>query len=185
MGVASIFTQGQRQFETVRDVVFAGHYEKDGRLECLEALAGKHRLNLFGGGWNRASISEQSTLRSSLPVHVLLGSEYRLALSGAKIALCFLSTLNKDTYTRRNFEIPAMETFMLSQYTEDLAGLYQEGVEAEFFRSKEELLDKTDFYLKNESSRTRIAHAGFERLKRDGHDVTSRMKSFLAQLSKL
>lgn len=164
------------------EVVFAGHYEPDGRLEMLEAImAAGYRLNLFGGGWMRyASFAPESPLRALWPITPVVGDNYRKAISGTKIALCFLSKINRDTYTRRNFQIPAMRTFMLSEYTEDLAGLFEEGIEAEYFRSKEELLSKIDFYLRHEAARERIARAGYNRVLNDGHDVKSRMQFFLS-----
>ena len=166
------------------DVVFAGHYEADGRLEALETIAGSWRLRLFGGGWARyANIAGSSPLAGQSPIAPVLGDGYRKAISGAKIALCFLSKTNRDTYTRRNFQIPAMGTFMLSEYSEDLGELFVEGKEAEYFRSLDELIDKVRFYLANEDARQRIAAAGHARVQRDGHDVSSRMRSFLQRLA--
>jgi hypothetical protein len=169
------------------DVLFAGHYEADGRIDCLEGVA---RLGvdfkLFGGTWYLAErhLSPQSPLRPFLPVRPLVRSDYRKAISGTKIALCFLSKLNDDTYTRRSFEIPAMQTFMLSQYTDDLASLFREGEEAEFFRSKEELLDKIKYYLKHDAKRQAVAEAGHRRVLRDGHDVLSRAREFVNAVQK-
>lgn len=164
------------------DVVFAGHYEPDGRLQALEGIArAGWNLRVFGGSWKRAQhfLSPDSPLLSQLPIVPVLGADYRQALSGAAIALCFLSRLNKDTYTLRNFEIPAVRTLMLSEYTDDLASLFEEGVEADYFRSHDELLDKVAFYMNNPAVRERVAQRGHERLLRDGHDVRSRMRSFL------
>ncbi len=81
---------------------------------------------------------------------------------GAKVALCFLSTLNQDTYTRRNFQIPAMKTAMLCQYTDDLASLFKPDLEAVYFSSKVELLNKLkilifDEHLRKSLSRSRIS----------------------------
>lgn len=161
------------------DVVFAGHYEDDFRVEYLEEICKLGiKLNLFGGGWQRAlkKIDAFSPLRKFYPIEPVVGEDYRKALSGAKIALCFLSKLNEDTYTRRNFEIPATKTFMLSEYTEDLASLFEEGHEAEFFRTKSELIEKVKYYLKHDSERKAIAQRGYERLVKDGHDILSRME---------
>lgn len=161
------------------DVVFAGHYEDDFRAAYLEAICGAgYRLNLFGGGWGNAlhGLDPSSPLRKFYPIRPAVGDVYLKALSGAKIALCFLSKLNRDTYTTRNFEIPATQTFMLSEYTEDLASLFEEGREAAFFRSKDELLDKVSHYLQHDEEREIIARRGYERLLRDGHDVTSRVR---------
>lgn len=163
----------------VCDVVFAGHYEDDGRVEYLEAICrAGHKLNLFGGGWGDAlrRLDPSSPLRALYPIRPAVGEDYLKALCGARIALCFLSRLNRDTYTRRNFEIPATGTFMLSEYTEDLASLFEEGREAEFFRSRDEMLDKIAYYLRRDDEREAVARRGRERLIRGGHDVTSRMR---------
>jgi hypothetical protein len=142
------------------------------------------KLNLFGGGWAGAEpqLSPASPLRSLYPIAPVVGEYYTKAISGAKIALCFLSKLNRDTYTRRNFEIPATGTFMLSEYSADLATLFKEGREAEFFRSREELLAKVKHYLANDAERDAVAKRGRERLLRDGHDVLSRMRQMLDQI---
>lgn len=169
----------KNKFET--DVVFIGHYESDQRLEYLEEIVRQgFKLRLFGPGydWN-AIIQKSEVLRSFVPVHLVWGEDYNRALCGAKIALCFFSKLNRDTYTRRCFEIPATNTLLLSEYSDDLASLYQEGKEAEFFRTKEEMMKKIKIYLSNDNKRISIANAGNHRVKLDGHDVISRMKQMV------
>ena len=87
------------------DVVFVGHYEDDGRLTLLEEIAKRGwRLRLFGPPkeWNQALSG--SRLADHAPVRFVSGADYNKALCGAKIALCFFSKLNRDTYTRRCFE---------------------------------------------------------------------------------
>ena len=98
------------------------------------------------------------------------------------IALVFLSRLNHDTYTRRCFEIPITGTLMLSEYTPDLASLFEEGVEAEFFRGPEELLDKVRFYVRNDEARRRVGLAGRARILRDGHEALDRAKQVLGAM---
>lgn len=169
------------------DVVYVGHYEPDGRLEALEALTiAGHHVRVFGGAWEPVSDRIlKGPLADQWPIKVRFGHDYRQAICGSKIALSFLSRINRDTYTRRNFQIPAMGTFMLSEYSEDLATLFSEGVDAEFFRSPEELSDKVTYYLKNDAARTAIARRGFERVHRDGHDVVSRMRQFIDMVETL
>lgn len=164
------------------EMVFAGHFEDDGRLDALnKILAEGIRLNVFGGGWAamRNKVPLDAPMRAKFPIKPAVGDDYRKAISGAKIALCFLSKLNGDTYTRRNFQIPAMGTFMLSQYSDDLSNLFKEGTEAEFFRDMDELVDKSRFYLKNDEARNRIARAGQNRLLKDGHEIGDRMRQLL------
>lgn len=166
------------------DVVFAGHYEDDGRVEMLEAICeAGFNLRLYGGGWNAAlpKLRAKSLLRAHFPVSPVTGVDYRYAICGAKVALCFLSTLNQDTYTRRSFQIPAMKTAMLSQYTDDLATLFRPDVEVMFFRNATELLDKLRLLVNDPILRTTIAEAGYRRVYADGHDVRARMGVWLKE----
>lgn len=169
------------------DVVFVGHYEADGRLEHLEdVVRGGYDLRLFGPTkyWDEP-LRRSPLLRHLAPVRMVWGKDYNLALCGAKIALCFLSKLNRDTYTRRCFEIPATQTLMLSEYSADLATLYHEGCEADFFRSRDEMMQKIGFYLGDDAARDRVAEAGHRRLTVDGHDVDSRMRELLRWVEEL
>lgn len=167
------------------DVVFVGHYENDGRLELLEAVARQgHRLRLFGHGrdWDPV-LSGSKALKHLRPVELVWGEDYNKALCGAKVALCFFSRLNRDTYTRRCFEIPATGTLMLSEYSDDLATLFAEGREADYFRSEHELLAKLHRYLNDDALRSSVAQAGLQRVSADGHDLKSRLRDLLAWLT--
>lgn len=168
------------------DVVFAGHYEDDGRVGMLEAICDAgFKLNLFGGGWNAAlpKLRKSSPLLSLFPIKGVADIDYRYAICGSKVALCFLSTLNRDTYTRRSFQIPSMKTAMLSQYTDDLANLYEEDREIVFFRDKAEMLDKLKRLLADEPWRQAVAEAGYAKVYSAGHDINSRMRFFLRFLN--
>lgn len=160
------------------DVVFAGHYEPDMRLECLEEVVRRGwRLRVFGPGaeWKQA-LESSPLLRHLVPISPVWGKDYNMALCGAKIALCFFSKLNRDTYTRRCFEIPASGTCMLSEYSADLAAMFQPGVEALYFRTPQELSEMLDVYLADDAMREGVARGGRDRLLLDQHDVDSRMQ---------
>lgn len=173
-------TQAERsKFDT--DVVFVGHFEPDQRLDFLEEIVRRGlSLRIFGPTkyWNKP-LSKSNVLRHLAPTHMAWGEDYNRALCGAKVALCFLSKLNRDTYTRRCFEIPATKTLMLSEYSDDLASLYLEGVEADFFRDKNELIEKVKRYVASSEDRTRVAQSGFTKVYRAGHDIDSRMRTML------
>ncbi|MBI4964988.1 MAG: glycosyltransferase [Desulfomonile tiedjei] len=169
------------------DVVFAGHYEDDGRLRCLEEIVRRGwKLNLFGPdfGWHPA-LRKSSALRSFVPLRLVWGKDYNKAICGAKVALCFLSKLNRDTYTRRCFEIPASGTLLLTEYSDDLAGLFEFGKEADSFRTPDELLDKLDLYLRNDRLRMDVAAAGRRRVVAEGHDVVSRTRQLVTFIQEL
>ncbi len=163
------------------DVTFIGHFENDGREEYLEeVLKNDFSLNLFGPGYDwDPVIKKLKLLKTKIPVKLLWGKEYNKGLCGSKIALCFLSKLNRDTYTRRCFEIPASGTMMLSEYSDDLANLFEEGKEIVFFKDKEEMINKIKFYLAHDHQRISIANAGLQRVRKDGHDIDSRASQLL------
>lgn len=177
----------QEQSEYGCDVAFVGHYEDDDRIEYLRAVARNGwRLRLWGPGYDWDSVLQRySELKGQIPVHLVWGENYNKALCGARVALCFMSKLNRDTYTRRCFEIPATGTLMLSEYTTDLAAMLKEGEEADYFRSKDELLAKLDLYLRDDGLRRRVAEAGRQRVIADGHDVVSRMRQVIGWVSDL
>jgi spore maturation protein CgeB len=169
--------QEKKQYEC--DVVFIGHYENDGRLEYLEdVVKSGYKLRIFGPGYEWNHLLEKSALLKTLaPVDLVWNEDYNKALCGAKVALCFFSKLNRDTYTRRCFEIPATRTLLLSEYSVDLASLYKEGKEADFFKSKEEMIHKIKIYLNDDNLRDRVAKNGNDRVITDRHDIGSRMEN--------
>ncbi|MFA6365069.1 MAG: glycosyltransferase [Candidatus Paceibacterota bacterium] len=163
----------------VCDVVFVGHYENDGRDDYIKELINSGiRFKLYGPNWEN-SPNFQYYKEKLGEIRPLLLNEYNLALNSAKIALVFLSHLNNDTYTRRCFEIPAMKVFMLSVYTDDLNHFFEEGKEAAYFRNKEDMMSKIRYYLSHNEERARIARAGYERLKRDGHETKDRARQII------
>ncbi|MBE0693278.1 MAG: glycosyltransferase, partial [Aquamicrobium sp.] len=166
------------------DVAFIGHYEADGRLDLLEAvMQAGYRLRLFGANWHRAP--PRAWLGRLAPIHPVFGDDYAKAVRGAKVALAFLSRRNRDSYTTRSFEIPACGGFMLSPFTPDLAALFREGREAEFFRSRDEMIAKIGCYRDDAEARTRIAQAGRARVFTDGHDVMSRAAALIDRFAPL
>ena len=163
--------------EYVNGVCFCGHWEPDGRDDYIAGLLDAQDLDfrLWGTLWERSPLFPRIERRFGR-IGPLYKESYNLALNGTKIALVFLSGLNQDTYTRRCFEIPAAGTFMLAQYTPDLASMFSEGIEAEYFRTPAEMLSKIRYYLVNELARNQIAAAGRERLLRDGHEALDRAR---------
>jgi spore maturation protein CgeB len=167
-----------KEFEC--DTIFIGHYENDGRAQILDFLAGNNvRVKIFGptgsknkSGWDDAIKS--SNYLQNQNVRYLKGLDYVLAINSAKIGLCFMSKLNNDTYTLRCFEIPACGTALFSEWTEDLANLFEDGVNAVLFKTQEELLERVTYYLTHPEELSLLAARGYEHVHAKGHDVYSR-----------
>jgi glycosyltransferase involved in cell wall biosynthesis len=164
------------------DIVFVGHYESDERIEYLQRLSESNfTFGLFGPDWDRAP--ECDWLKKHQPVLPVRGNKYREILISSKVALCFLSSLNRDTYTRRCFEIPAIGVFMLCQYSDDLAQIYEDGVDAVFFHNPDDMIEKIEYYTRHDELREQIAANGRARVVRDKHDIASRMDYVLNQMT--
>lgn len=160
------------------NVMFIGHFENDGRDETVKLLIENGiDIKLYGTEWENSQYYDFfiEKIGNIKPLY----SDYNLALNSAKIALVFLSKLNNDTYTRRCFEIPATKTMMMAEYTDDLNDMFQEGKDAEYFRNKEELLTKVQYYLSHEKELYSIGESGYKRLLNDGHEVVDRCREIL------
>jgi spore maturation protein CgeB len=167
----------------VADVAFVGHYEPDGREKSVHALVNAGvNLKIWGGHyWSRKLLGDlYDKLQPIVPAE---GDDYAKALCGAKVCLAFLSKLNRDTYTRRCFEIPACGRVMLAERTDDLMQMFKEDEEACFFSTVDELVNKVNWLLENSEIRERIAKAGQRRVWTDGHDVNSRAQEFITKLN--
>lgn len=163
------------------DVTFIGHFENDDRLVSLEEVIKRGwKLKLYGPGyeWNKV-VKSSKQLKSLYPINLVWGKDYNNAICGAKIALCFMSKINNDTYTRRCFEIPASGTLLLAERTKDLSNLFIENEEAVFFDNVEELGQKINYLLNHKSEICRIAENGKKKVWAGGHDIKSRVKLLL------
>lgn len=108
--------------------------------------------------------------------------EYARALTGAKIGLGFLRSVCPDQHTTRTFEIPACGSMLLADRTAEHQAFFEEGSEAEYFGSSEELVDKVRFYADHEQARDRIAAAGLRRCIDGRYAYIHRLRAALEQL---
>ncbi len=164
------------------EVGFIGHCESH-YVRCLKAAGqATGQLKIWGQGWVRHS----KFFRWAKPYvqgDGVWGEEYPKALCSVKICLGLLSKLIPETATTRTFEIPACGAFLLAERTDEHQGLFEEGSEAAFFSSEEELIDKIRYYLQQDAERARIARAGRQRCLSSGYSNTDRLQSMLKCLA--
>jgi spore maturation protein CgeB len=111
--------------------------------------------------------------------------DYARALTGSRIGIGFLRKVCPDQHTTRTFEIPACGSLLLADRTEEHQEFFEEGKEAEFFASSDELLEKTKFYCSNESARKRIAEGGYKRCREGKYSYVYRLSTALHALGRV
>lgn len=161
------------------DVGFVGSFEND-RAERMLYLA-EHgiQVNVYGNGWRKWMGKNQNLIIHDKPLY---SAEYVKAINAAKINLCFLRKINRDEVTSRSVEIPACGGFMLGERTGRHLEFFQEGVEAEFFGSNVEMLEKVKYYIINSDERERISRAGRERCVTSGYSMRAQLDQMLCAI---
>ncbi len=136
------------------------------------------KINIFGSGWNKKEF-QNSHKNMIINKFDLVREDYSNAISCSKISLCFLRKANRDLHTSRSIEIPACSGFMVAERTDEHKSLFKEDKEVVYFNTKEELLEKVRYYLKNEEARKKIAKAGYERSKKSKYSYDDMVDKIL------
>jgi spore maturation protein CgeB len=157
------------------DVMFAGGCDAD-RTAYFEALIRAMpgvRLRLYGMYWER--VRALRPYASGLAI----AREYRLAVSGAKIAVNLVRRANRDDHVMRTFEIPACGGFMLTERSSTHDQLFSEDSEAAFFTTPDEFVAKVREYLARDEDRARIAAAGYRKITQGRHSYGDRLAEII------
>ncbi len=162
---------------------FVGHWEPETERLLLALAAAGVELKIFGGGWERAEARER--LGAALQDRLVWGPEYALAIQSFDVNLGIVSKWNRNHTASRSFQIPALGGFLLHERNELMSRYFREGVEAEFFASAEELVEKCRHYLDHPEERRRIAAAGQRRCLESGYFEEDRVRELLPTLTAL
>jgi hypothetical protein len=159
------------------DVGFIGAWEKERCESILHLAKNGVKVRVFGDKkWQSyKSVSKNLIIED----HGLFDEDYSKSLQAFKISLCFLRKINFDQQTTRSIEIPACGGFMMAERTKEHLALFEEGKEAEFFSTNEELLEKCRYYIINEDERKRIAEAGNLRCQTSGYSNEETIKRLI------
>jgi spore maturation protein CgeB len=142
------------------DIGFIGSHEAERASAMLALARAGLDVRVWGDGWGALVGVHPRLAVENQPLYF---DEYARACSAFKINLGFLRKLNRDAQTTRSVEIPASGGFLLAERTPEHLALFDEGVEAEFFASQDELLHKCRRYLADDTARLAIARRGRER----------------------
>lgn len=162
-------------------VGFIGSWEEE-RFRSIKYLA-EHGIpvRVWGGGkWLEYKDKIQNL---TIEDRGLFSEEYNKALSAFDISLCFLRKMNADLQTTRTMEIPACQSLLMAERTPEHEMLFEEGKEAMFFSSNEELLKKTEYLIQHPDKCREIARAGRERCLKSGYSNRETIRSVLSRIA--
>ena len=173
-----LLTDGERRLFG-SSVGFIGAYETERAGMIMSLAEAGVPVKVWGNSWKNLKRQHQNL---HIVPETMMGENYIKVLNTTDINLCFLRKVNRDLQTTRTMEIPACGGFMLAERTSEHLELFEEGVEAEFFGSTDELIEKVKFYMKNPEQRKQIAGAGYQRCLNSGYSNDARLGEVLAYL---
>ena len=160
------------------DVTFIGGPHSN-RYKVLKFLKDNGvNLRIFGGGWNN-----YPDMKDIWGGYLAPGDVVK-TINESKINLNFLmtSTMEKYQIKTRLFEIPCAGGFQLCDDYEEVYKYYKKDREISTFSSKEDLLEKINYYLRNEQERERIANETYFRTMKE-HTWPIRFKKLFKEIA--
>ena len=145
------------------DVTFIGSSDLR-RIFLLENIRGK--VAIYGNRWERNYPLISTELQSSIVDEPMWGDALYQRLRESKIVLNITRTNFYGAETGINlriFEALSLGCFLLTDYCDEIAELFEVGVEIEVFRSAAELKEKVTYYLNHPEQREAIAKRGYEK----------------------
>lgn len=88
-----------------------------------------------------------------------------------------------DDINYRTFETLGCKTFLLTNKTENLDKLFNIGEHLDIYTSKQDLLEKVNYYLSNDEMRNRISESGYNHVRKN-HTFVNRAEVILKIIEK-
>jgi len=137
------------------EISFIGTWDKY-REDQLKELT-KYKLKIWGNLWENST----DEIKKFWQRKEAVGKDFSKICNSSKIIINFVRKPEIPSHNMRNFEIPACGGFQLSTRTNEVKEYFKENEEIGFFRSKEEMKEKVEYFLKNDAIRKKIALKGY------------------------
>jgi len=163
------------------DVSTWGSGWESGRIDQEEMIKtfGESKINLnftaSSGTWNRKNIAKIFLNRRA-------DDSYQInnPLNWVNNIVSLVQK-KKNQIKGRNFEIPGSGGFLLTEYVDGLEECYKDKKEVVFFKSKDELVEKIEYYLDKDDLRNEVAKRGYERTQRE-HTYSKRFEDIFSEI---
>ncbi len=163
------------------DVSFIGSYYPK-REELLSKIKNKYNLKIWGRGWKGTNCEDV------YQGGALYGAETLKAMKASTILLNIHKGFGEGVESSgeglnlRVMEGAACGAFQISNRQADIPNMFKPEEEIVLFENWNEVVEKIDFYLRNEEKRKQIAKAGNERFLAE-HTLDKRMKKMMKIVS--
>jgi len=165
------------------DLTFIGMPIRD-RYDYLKFLhKNRIKIKIFGRGWDK-----HPDLKDSMG-GFLESDEYVNTINQSKINLSFSKTIlqgkgKKDKQLKgRIFEVAACKSFLLVEDFPQLRDFFKNSQDITF-KTKEELLEKVKYYLKNETERNKLSEKLYKQVIKN-YTWEAQFRDFFKQISKV
>ena len=149
-------------------IAFIGLCEPSREVIIRSFLNAGLKVYLAGKGWNRFANKHESTLLNFLG-EGLFGASYAHTIARCKFAWGAVSKRFPELHTTRTFEIPACGTALLTETNDEISSFFKDD-EVIFYRDKDELLLKINYYLQHNDALKQLTYKGRSRVINDGYD---------------
>ncbi len=154
------------------EYVINRHVTAREREEMLKELSYSHDVSLYTNDstWSAGKIKNRG------PIDYYDEAPYVYASSDINLNITLRSI--KSGIPLRAFDIMGAGGFLLTSYTSDFLKFFTPDIDFVFYESKQDLMDKADYYLLHSDERKRIAENGYEKICRD-HTYQCRVQEIL------
>ncbi len=151
------------------------HITEKERIQTLSALSNHFNVSLFTESPSTSLPKVKNCGRASTL------TEMPKIFNLSKINLNITMRSISSGIPLRVFDILGCHGFLISNYQEELLDYFEPGKDLEIYSSTEELLDKCEYYLSNESARNSIASSGYEKITKY-HTMETRMSQMISMI---
>ena len=156
------------------ELAFIGRPNTPERVECMQLLAKKFDLKLYGSGWEKYGM--QAAASDVYP------AEYRKICAGARIVLGWNIDPTVELYfSNRTWYTLGCGGFLLTAYCPCLEELFTRGKELDWFANLDECCEKIAYYLAHDDERRKIAATGY-RLAHSEYSYDKMVERIIADL---
>ena len=133
-------------------------------------------LNIYGANWHKSTDKQMTQCWKKGEG---MGVEMFNEITDTKIIVNMVRAEHGCFHTMKTFEIPAAGGFAITNYSDEQAYFFKPDIEAVYFNTQEEMVDKVRFYQKNEILRNQIRIKAHEKVKPHTYkDRAARLEAF-------